>query len=201
MKNKKNSINIKSMTRGCGMRILVMLGLIVSVIVAGCVDGGKDGNVTPIPKGTAIITPTATPTSDATPGTKTFVVRKGNKDPSSTNTPITINMSIPLSLSSENIAEVNIMVKSVNDAPNTKVDLVLPEGVTLVSDKSTWDVNLVKDVPVSLSAKIKIDTEDEITISAVAKKVIDADNVWGDEDVVYIGFEDTNTTPGAIKWQ
>lgn len=201
MKSKKNSINIKSITKGNGIYILVILGLIISVIVAGCIDGGeKDGKVTPTPKDTSVTTPKETPeeTPSGTPGTKTFVVRKGDKDTSSTSTPITINMSIPLSLSSDNVADVNIVVKSAKDAPNTKVDLNLPEGVSLVSDKSTWDVNLKENVPVNLSAKIKIETEDELEISVVAKKIIDENNSWGDMDTVYIGFEDTNTTPGKI---
>lgn len=203
MKDKRDNICIKDITKGSSIKILVILGLIASVVIAGCIDGGKNGKITPIPTDTSIVTPKGTPkgtpeeTPEETPGIKTLVVRKGDK--ASTNTPITIDMSIPLTLSSNNVAEVNIMVKSANDAPNTKVDLNLPEGVSLVSNKSTWDVNLTKNVPVNLSAKIKIETEGELEISAVANKFIDEDNSWGDIDVAYIGFEDVGTTPGKIE--
>ena len=177
---------IKNITRFRCIQILVILGLIISIAVAGCI-GGKDKSGT-----TPVVTPKVT--SNETPDTKTLVVRKGDK--SAPSTPITIYMSIPLTLSSNNITDVNIMVKSILDAPGTKVDLILPEGVSLVSGESTWNVNLIKDTPVNLSAKIKIEKYEELEISAVAKKIIDKDNSWGDIDVVYIGFKDT--VPGTI---
>lgn len=176
------------------IQILVVLGLIVSIAMAGCI-GGKDRG------GTPVVTPIVTPkvTTNQTPDTKTLVVRKGDKNVNAPSTPITIYMSIPLTLSSDNVADVNIMVKSsILDAPDTKVDLILPEGVSLVSGESTWNLNLVKDTPVNLSAQIKIDKEEgELEISAVAKRIIDRDNSWGDIDVAYIGFKDT--VPGTLK--
>ncbi len=88
-------------------------------------------------------------------------------------------------------ADVTITVKSVHDAPNTKVELLLPEGIKLVSGDGIWNVDLTANTPVTFSARIMLFKTGSWEIKAVAKKVIDAENIWGDMDIAYIGFPDT----------
>lgn len=104
-------------------------------------------------------------------------------------TPITISLSIPPTIGLNETVDVAIIVNSILDAPNTRVDLILPEGVVLVSGNPTWDVDLTANTPVIFSAKIKMIKTGNWEIKAIAKKVIDQENIWGDMDIVYVGYQ------------
>lgn len=110
-------------------------------------------------------------------------------------TPISVDIGIIPRLPVLNgVADVSITVKSILDAPNTDVRLILPEGVSLASGKSAWTVNLKENVPTILSAKIKVIKNGKWEIEAVAKKVISEGNSWGDIDVVYLNVNNAMTT-------
>lgn len=192
-KNRRNA-NMKNFTISKKIWISTILGLIVLLMVAGCVNKAQEPQeVTPTPE---VTTPEVTDTQgtpvEATPlatpvETTTLIVERGNKE--MPKTPISVSMSMPHELNLNEAVDISIVVNSTKDAPNTSVELILPEGISLVSDNSTWKVDLVAKTPVSLSAKIALIKIGQWDIKVLAKKVIDQDNSWGDVDMAYIGYK------------
>ena len=121
-----------------------------------------------------------------------FSIKKGEKQ--APHTPITIIMTVSGPLELNKVSDITINVSSISDAPDTKVDLILPEGVLLESEKSTWQLNLTANNPVILYAKIKITKNGTLEIRTVAKKIIDENNTWGDIDAIYAVQSVTNIT-------
>lgn len=168
--------------RAKGMSICIVMALVVMVVVAGCLGGEKkeeDHGQTP----------------QKTPEAAIFSIKKSDKE--APKTPITLSMSMPAALGLNTVSNINITVNSVLDAPNTKIDLILPEGASLVSGESTWEVNLTANTPATFSAKIMITKTGNWEIKAIAKRVIDQENIWGDMDIAYIGYQPVNATQAA----
>ncbi len=109
-------------------------------------------------------------------------------------TPISVHVKIPRLPALNSVVDVSIVVQSILDVPNTEVKLNLPDGISLVSGKSTWNVNLKENVPTTLSAKIKVIKNGNWEIEAAAKKIIDKDSSWGDIDVAYLNVNNAMTT-------
>ena len=82
---------------------------------------------------------------------------------------------------------VNVTVNSIFDAPDTSVELILPEGT--VTQTRSWTVDLTANVPVSLTSDVLIEKTGNLTVAARALKRINSDTVWGDMKAVpfYIG--------------
>ncbi len=161
---------------------IVLLAAIV--VMTGCIENKKiDDQVV---SKTPVVTAIATQTSPKTTQTGIFSVSKGKKEGPST--PITISMSIPDTLNLNEIYDINITVKSAAAAPDTRVELILTEGISMVSSNSSWNANLKANSSETFSAKIKITKTGNGEITATAKRIIDQENSWGDIDVAYINY-------------
>jgi hypothetical protein len=93
-------------------------------------------------------------------------------------TPITIDLSMSRAPRQNEQATVTVTVKSRFDAPATRVELVLPDGV--VATPRTWSVNLRANVPIRLSSSLSMSARGNVTVSARAFKQISPDVSWGD---------------------
>lgn len=172
--------NSKKSTSDEKSKWILIAVILVAVIATGCVEE-KNKTI-------------ATPNPQKTPEAAIFPVEKSVKE--APKTPITISMSIPPTLSLNKVSDINITTSSVRDAPNTKIELILPEGVSLVSDTSTWEVDLTANKPVTFSAKIMLIKTGSWDIKVIAKRVLDQENIWGDMDIAYIGYPPSiNITP------
>ena len=120
-----------------------------------------------------------------------FKIVKGEKG-EAPSTPITVSLSIiPTTPNLNEITEITATVSSILDAPNTKVEIILPNGVNLVSGNLVWEGDLEADVPVSFSANIIFTKAENIRIETVAMHAIDEENSWGDMDVIYLYYSES----------
>lgn len=175
-----NQGEIKASRKGAGRArdawVWIGVALVVAVLLVGCIVREK-------------ITQNTTENA-------IFSVEKSKRE--APKTPITVSMSMPATLVLNKVSDINISVASVRDAPNTRIDLILPEGASLVSGKSTWEVNLTANTPATFSAKIMMTKTGNWVIKAVAIRIIDKENSWGDMDIAYIGYQPlSNATQGA----
>lgn len=161
------------MKRNKKMSIIILISIIV--ILTGCVEDKKQ-----IEK------------NNVSEKIGSFITEKGVKE--GPNTPVTISLEVPSNLRLNIPTELTINVKSVDDANETKVDLTLPDGVELLSGESSWTLDLKANEPQKLKAQIKLTKEENLEIKAVAKKVIDQENVWGDMDIMYINYQGEQST-------
>lgn len=126
-----------------------------------------------------------------------FVKKTGNSD--AAKTPIAVSLSMPATLKLNEPADIAIVVNSALDAPNTNVDLILPEGAALMSSDKAWKANLTANIPATFSAKIMMVKTGEWEIKAIAKRAIDQENSWGDMAMAYIGFSNSSQGTGGEK--
>jgi len=95
-------------------------------------------------------------------------------------TPITVHLELShVPTDPHEWAMLTVEVRSVLDAPDTYVELILPDGVS--ADRTNWVVNLQADTPVTLTPTWRsISSPGNYTISVRALKFVDAGAVWGD---------------------
>lgn len=97
--------------------------------------------------------------------------------------PISVNLSIssftePSRLGSE--AELKTSIISIWDAPNTTINVVLPDGIALVNGDLTWNANLKANVLINLNATIRAIKIGNWTVLAIAKWYFTYDSWYGD---------------------
>ena len=119
-----------------------------------------------------------------------------NVTTSESSTPITLKLTqskIPL-VNEENILRVE--VNSIFNAPGTIVKITLPPDVELVRGSLEKNIDLQANAPESFETIIKFFKPGNFKITAVAHKIIDQENSWGDMDVLYltIGEESSQIT-------
>lgn len=94
-------------------------------------------------------------------------------------TPITLDLEIGGTLRVFEAGSLTIRVSSIADAPDTEVELLLPEGV--IADQTKWVVDLKEGSSVVLSTRWKIvGAVGNVTISARALSPTSTGAVWGD---------------------
>ena len=95
-------------------------------------------------------------------------------------TPITVKLTIPNSPRLLQPGTLVVQVTSTDDAPDTVVELVLPEGV--FADETRWIVDLESGASRRLATRFTITTAalGNVTLSARAYKEIAPGTVWGD---------------------
>ncbi len=76
-------------------------------------------------------------------------------------------------------AEIRIEVSSEQEAPETNVELIVPEGIG--ADQTSWTVDLVPGKPLSLYTTIRAERDaGNVAITARASKVFGPTDSWGD---------------------
>ncbi len=105
---------------------------------------------------------------------------------------------------------VTIMVTAttVLDAPNTSVNLALPDSATLVSGTGSYQGDLKPGRPVQFTAVVKFHAEGDWKVQARARCVISPDATWGDLATIYLhvgrdtshfGFDPVQMPPGPAE--
>lgn len=115
-------------------------------------------------------------------------LKKGTETPAAS--PINIELSLSKPPSKGETAELLANVTSVRDAPNTTIQINLPEGFALVEGKLSWKGNIAKNEEIQLTPTIKAVGNGNWTIKAFAKKIISEDSWWMDKDNIYISIKD-----------
>jgi len=116
----------------------------------------------------------------------TYKPTVSNATISDSSTPITLKLTqskIPI-VNEETILRVE--VKSIFNAPGTNVKIVLPPNVELVSGSLERNIDLQANKSESFETIIKFSKPGNFKITAVAHKIIDQENSWGDMDVLYL---------------
>ena len=67
-------------------------------------------------------------------------------------TPITVELAMPTLPSLNQSVPVSVTVTSLQDAPDTRVELVLSPGITALT--SGWTVNLIANQPVTFTSSV-----------------------------------------------
>ena len=116
---------------------------------------------------------------------------------SNVETPINVSLSMPAIPTLNENTEVTCTVSSVSDAPNTTARIILPDEVRLVSGDLTWQGDLKADESLSFSATVRFEESGNYAIEAVARRVIDEENSWGDIDVLYLNV---GVDYGVLGW-
>ena len=100
--------------------------------------------------------------------------------------PIYINLSIEKVPLVNEDADLICNVSSIVDAPNTTATISLPDGVELAAGDLSGQWDLKANEPVFLNATVRFTRADDYTIKAAARRVIDANNFWGDVESLYL---------------
>ena len=113
-------------------------------------------------------------------------------------TPITLELALSHApnLSAQAIATVT--VQSIFDAPNTSVELILPNGA--VAQTQTWVVDLTANVPVTFTSWIAFHEPRNQTVSARALKIAGVGVAWGDMKSVPLYISPT-AAPSERGWR
>jgi hypothetical protein len=84
--------------------------------------------------------------------------------------PLKISLSVsPFTSGTEKVAELTATITSDIDAPNTTAEIVLPEGIILLSGNTSWKGDIPAKGSVKFSAKIKAEKKGEWKVEAIAK--------------------------------
>jgi hypothetical protein len=94
-------------------------------------------------------------------------------------------------------ATVVIQVVSIEDAPRTHLELLLPEGVR-ASSRPSWILNLKKNKSVTRSARLKFMRPGNLQIHAVASREAAPDLTWQDVDTLSLSMSANGQ--GAPGW-
>lgn len=110
--------------------------------------------------------------------------------------PINVELSISkLPILNETV-ELTCKVSSKYNAPNSTAQIKLSNGARLISGNLQWQGDLVVNVPVSFSAQVVFEETGHHTIEAIAQRIIDDKNSWGDLDAIYLDIGSETSTFG-----
>jgi len=133
-------------------------------------------------------------------------IQKNGQIDTSTSSPITTEFHISKTPKLNEPVILTLKINSAFDAPNSEATIEIPEGAIKLEGDLSWKGDLMKNLPVQISAKIKFIREGDWTITGSAKHIIDESNYWGDIDYIYlcikedfgkIGFCEKSTTEKA----
>ena len=115
--------------------------------------------------------------------------------------PIYINLSISkIPLVNESV-DLTCNVSSIMDAPNTTATITLPDGVELAAGDLTEQWDLKANEPVFLNATVRFTRADDYIIKAAARRVIDANNFWGDVESLYLTIgQEASSFTHSLPW-
>ena len=128
-------------------------------------------------------------------------------------TPIIVRLGITKAPKLNEEVVVTLEVQAYRDAPGTTAQIELPSAARLVSGEPRWQGDLTAASPVRLTVTIAFTEEGEHTIRGTALRSVSADEVWGDDDYIYLtvkrdggffGFEsgtDTGLTASPVPEQ
>jgi hypothetical protein len=133
------------------------------------------------PSAQETFTPLAVPKPGV--GAPTPIVIKTKKDPA---TPVTVTMILSKAPRLNEPAELSLVIQSISDAPQTKAELILPEGTQVVSGDITWTGDLQANQPVTLSATIQFTQPGNLTVQGKALSPQANGDVWGDMATLYL---------------
>ena len=117
--------------------------------------------------------------------------------------PLSVSMELATMPAVGDAVDVNATVTSVVDAPNTTVEVTLPNAVQLLEGSLTWQGNLSAGGSANFAFKVAFLEEGEFEIGASAASAIDADNAHIGEGglAVNIGATAAASRPGLRSTQ
>ena len=116
--------------------------------------------------------------------------------------PMEVLLTLEGTPSLNNVVQLNLSAKALSNAPNTTVEILLPEGVVLVSGEIAWQGDISENNTVNLSCSVKTIREGSFTIKGSAVST-QTNYIFGKEDKIYlevtsIGGTFTHTAPPII---
>jgi hypothetical protein len=113
--------------------------------------------------------------------------------------PLTATLTMPTVPGVGEPAPLFIRVGAVQDAPDTSVELILPESVTLVEGPQHWQVDLFPGETQMLSTTLRFDQTGEYELLVELRKEIDANNALIGEGALAVTIrEDSGQTGFAL---
>jgi hypothetical protein len=94
--------------------------------------------------------------------------------------------------------QLTVTVSAVEDAPNTSVEVTLPEGVQLEDGKLSWQGNLGAGKSIAFLVTLRFDREGEFEITATANSPIDALNTRIGEGAVAVNVGASTSQLGLM---
>jgi len=91
------------------------------------------------------------------------------------------------------IVQLNLSAKALSNAPNTTVEIRLPEGVVLVSGEIAWKGDIAENNTVNLLCSVKAVREGLFTITGSALST-QTNYIFGKEDKIYLDVTSTGGT-------
>lgn len=104
----------------------------------------------------------------------------------SSNTPITVTLSMPFAPAVDKDVLVTFAVSSTQDLPGTQVVLVIPETAELLSAQTEWTLDLLAGKTESVQATIRFNSAGEYSIEGYALKDLGGGTVWGDSAAIFL---------------
>ncbi len=87
-------------------------------------------------------------------------------------------------------------ISSVLDAPNTTAQIELPANSRLVSGDLNWQGDLLAGTPIIFTATVVFDAPGDAAVFCRARRVIDAENSWGDLAELYLSISQKDSKDG-----
>lgn len=111
--------------------------------------------------------------------------------------PMSVNSLISQPPGLNQTANITCFISSQIDAPNVTANIILPEGIDVVSGSTLWygDIN---GSQVEFSVMIKPVTTGNFTIECVATSTMDDNSSFGDRDFLYLSVSENNTTVSQV---
>jgi hypothetical protein len=100
--------------------------------------------------------------------------------------PMNVNLSLSNAPPLNQTAKLTCAVSSIEDAPNTTAEIVLPEGFELINGDIIWNGNIPRDGEIEFNVTIKSIKNGNWTIEASAKCMISHDSWFENGDRIYI---------------
>lgn len=159
-----------------------LLSLLITMALVSC---ARDVTVTtPAPPAAH----TLAPAPSATPS-------PSGDDPS---TPLVIKLDMAKAPQVDQEVEVTLEVRAYRDAPGASAEIVLPPQARLISGDLKWQGDVRVDAPARLTIRLAFAQAGEYVIEATARRVIDADMIWGDQDSIFLTVKRDS---GSFGWE
>jgi len=107
-------------------------------------------------------------------------------DENSPESPMKIELNLPDSPALNQTAVLSCVVTSIVDAPDTTVEILLPEGLILVDGNLTWQGDIQKNESTEILVTIQAIKTGEWMIEARAKSMTGSDSWIGAREFLYI---------------
>jgi hypothetical protein len=131
-----------------------------------------------------------------TPLTTTPSAQKLVSQPSDGSTPITTRMTLMGLPGLNESVELVFVASTITDAPDTEIEIQLPEDARLVSGDLRWTGDLLTDQPVTVNALVQFTSYGNKELVGRALSKMENGDVWGDASYIYFHITEKGTFEG-----